>query len=98
LTSPSGTESNGLCACISLRQIDATRLFSVKQPDISKMLNGDFRQFSVERLLRFLVALGEDVEIVVKPQKGKGVTSSASLSPTASETEVTDAQTTCPAQ
>jgi hypothetical protein len=31
------------------------------------MLRGDFRQFSVERLMRFLVALGQDVEIVVKP-------------------------------
>ena len=30
-----------------------------------KMLHGDFRQFSVERLLRFLVALGQDVEIVI---------------------------------
>jgi hypothetical protein len=33
------------------------------------MLRGDFRQFSVERLLRFLVALGQDVEIVVKPHR-----------------------------
>jgi predicted XRE-type DNA-binding protein len=32
----------------------------IKQPDISKTLCGDFRQFSVERLLRFLVALGQD--------------------------------------
>jgi len=32
------------------------------------MLRGDFRQFSVERLLRFLVALGQDVEIIVKPR------------------------------
>jgi hypothetical protein len=31
------------------------------------MLLGDFRQFSVERLLRFLVALNQDVEIVVRP-------------------------------
>ncbi len=31
------------------------------------MLRGDFRQFSVERLLRFLVALDQDVAIVVKP-------------------------------
>ena len=29
---------------------------------------GDFQQFSVDRLLRFLVALlGQDVEIVIKP-------------------------------
>ena len=33
----------------------AAELFGVKQPDISKMLRGDFRQFSVERLMRFLV-------------------------------------------
>ncbi len=50
-----------------LKQVEAARLFGVKQPDISKMLHGDFRQFSVERLLRFLVALGQDVEIVVRP-------------------------------
>src|SRR5271169_5025521 len=51
----------------SLKQVDAADLFGVNQPDVSKMLRGDFRQFSVERLLRFLVALGQDVEIVVKP-------------------------------
>jgi predicted XRE-type DNA-binding protein len=50
-----------------LRQIEAAGLFGVKQPDVSKLLHGDFRQFSVERLLRFLVALGQDVEIVVRP-------------------------------
>ena len=50
-----------------LKQVEAAELFGVRQPDISKMLRGDFRQFSVERLLRFLVALNQDVEIVVKP-------------------------------
>lgn len=34
------------------------------------MLGGQFRGYSVERLMRFLVALGQDVEIVVKPSKG----------------------------
>jgi hypothetical protein len=33
------------------------------------MLRGDFRQFSVERLLRFLVALNQDVKIVVTPHR-----------------------------
>jgi predicted XRE-type DNA-binding protein len=50
-----------------LKQSEAAALLGVKQPDISKMLHGDFRQFSVERLMRFLVALGQDVEIVVRP-------------------------------
>ena len=53
-----------------LTQVAAAKLFGVKQPDVSKMLHGDFNQFSVERLLRFLVALGRDVEIVVKPRRG----------------------------
>jgi len=35
------------------------------------MLRGEFRQFSVERLLRFLVALDQDVEIVVKPHRDR---------------------------
>ena len=54
-----------------LKQVEAAKLFGVKQPDVSKMLRGDFRQFSVERLMRFLVALGQDVEIVVRPHGGK---------------------------
>ena len=36
-----------------LKQVEADELFGVRQPDVSKMLRGDFRQFSVERLLRF---------------------------------------------
>jgi predicted XRE-type DNA-binding protein len=50
-----------------LKQVEAAALFGIRQPDVSKMLRGDFRQFSVERLLRFLVALDQDVRIVVKP-------------------------------
>lgn len=52
-----------------LKQVEAAALFGVRQPDVSKMLRGEFRQFSVERLLRFLVALDQDVEIVVKPHR-----------------------------
>jgi predicted XRE-type DNA-binding protein len=53
-----------------MKQIEAAKRFGVRQPDISKMLRGDFRQFSVERLLRFLVALDQDVQIVVKQREG----------------------------
>jgi predicted XRE-type DNA-binding protein len=60
---------DGLMKARGLKQVAAAKLFGVKQPDVSKMLRGDFRQFSVERLLRFLVALGQDVEIVVKPHR-----------------------------
>ncbi len=52
-----------------LKQIEAAVLLGIKQPDVSKMLRGEFRQFSVERLLHFLVALDQDVEILVKPHR-----------------------------
>jgi predicted XRE-type DNA-binding protein len=54
-----------------LKQVEAAALFGVRQPDVSKMLRGDFRQFSVERPLRFLVALNHDVQIVVKPHRDR---------------------------
>jgi predicted XRE-type DNA-binding protein len=54
-----------------LKQVEAANLFGIRQPDISKMLRGEFRQFSVERLLRFLVALDQDVEIVIKPHRDR---------------------------
>jgi predicted XRE-type DNA-binding protein len=52
-----------------LKQADTAGLLGIKQPDVSKMLRGEFRHFSVERLLRFLVALDQDVEIVIKPHR-----------------------------
>jgi predicted XRE-type DNA-binding protein len=54
-----------------LKQREAAELFGVRQADVSKMLRGEFRQFPVERLLRFLAALNQDVEIIVKPHRDK---------------------------
>ena len=52
-----------------LTQGAAAQLMCIDQPKVSAMLAGQFRGYSVERLMRFLVALGHDVEIVVKPKK-----------------------------
>ncbi len=52
-----------------LTQTAAAQLMGIDQPKVSAMLAGQFRGYSVERLMRFLVALGHDVEIVVKPGK-----------------------------
>jgi predicted XRE-type DNA-binding protein len=54
-----------------LKQGDAAAVLGIRQPDVSKTLRGEFRQFSVERLLRFLVALNQDVEIVVNPHRSR---------------------------
>lgn len=49
-----------------LTQTAAAALLRIKQPDVSRLLRGQVRQVSVGRLLKFLVVLGHDVEIVVK--------------------------------
>lgn len=54
-----------------LTQEAAATLMGIDQPKVSAMLNGQFRGYSVERLMRFLVALGQDVEIVVKPKRAR---------------------------
>jgi predicted XRE-type DNA-binding protein len=51
-----------------LTQAAAAQLMGIDQPKISAMLAGRFRGYSVERLMHFLVALGHDVEVVVRPR------------------------------
>jgi predicted XRE-type DNA-binding protein len=53
----------------TLTQAAAAQIMGIDQPKVSAMLAGQFRGYSVERLMRFLVALGHDVEIVVKPRR-----------------------------
>ena len=55
-----------------LTQTQAAKLLGLSQPDVSRLLRGDFRDYSVERLLRLLTALGRDVEIVIRePRKAR---------------------------
>ena len=49
-----------------LTQIAAARLMGLSQPDVSRLLRGDFREYSLERLLRLLNALGRDIDIVIR--------------------------------
>ena len=58
-----------------LTQNAAGRLLGIAQPDLSKILRGQFREVSVARLLRFLMALDQDVEIVLKPKRRKAAPS-----------------------
>jgi predicted XRE-type DNA-binding protein len=41
-------------------------LLEIDQPNVSRLLRGQLSGFSYERLLKFLNALGCDIEIVVK--------------------------------
>ena len=49
-----------------LKQVEAAKLLGLSQPDISRLLQGNFREYSVERLLRLLTVLGRDVKMVIQ--------------------------------
>ncbi|MYD90019.1 MAG: XRE family transcriptional regulator [Caldilineaceae bacterium SB0662_bin_9] len=49
-----------------LKQVEAAKLLGLSQPDVSRLLRGNFREFSMERLLRLLTVLGRDVDIVIR--------------------------------
>ncbi len=49
-----------------LTQVAAASRMGIDQPKVSALLNGRLANFSSERLMRLLTALGQDVEIVVK--------------------------------
>jgi predicted XRE-type DNA-binding protein len=49
-----------------LTQVAAARIMGVDQPKVSALLNGRIANFSSERLMRLLTALGQDVEIMVR--------------------------------
>ena len=49
-----------------ITQAEAGRLLGLSQPDVSRLLAGDFREYSLERLLLLLARLGCDIEIVIR--------------------------------
>ena len=49
-----------------ITQTEAARLLGLSQPDVSRLLRGDFREYSLERLFRLLTALGRDIDIVIR--------------------------------
>ena len=54
-----------------ITQTEAARLLGLSQPDVSRLLRGDFRDYSLERLLRLLARLGRDIDIVIRqPRSG----------------------------
>jgi predicted XRE-type DNA-binding protein len=55
-----------------LPQDRAGKLMGISQPEVSRLFKGHFREYSVERLIRFLTDFNRDVEIVVRPHKKSG--------------------------
>ena len=50
-----------------LTQVEAAKILSVKQPEISQLKQGKFNHYSVERLMTFLNRLNHDIEIRIIP-------------------------------
>lgn len=59
-----------------LTQTAAGEILGIQQPHVSGLMRGQSGNFSVERLMDFLTALGQDVQITVTPaQKQHGAVS-----------------------
>lgn len=54
-----------------LKEVEVAKLLGLSQPDVSRLLRGDFRDYSVERLLRLLTRLGLDVEIMIRKPRSQ---------------------------
>jgi len=49
-----------------LTQNEAARILGIDQPKVSALNQGRLSGFSMERLVRFLLLLGRDIEIIVR--------------------------------
>jgi predicted XRE-type DNA-binding protein len=61
-----------ICAILSRRkltQAQAAVLLGIDQPKVSALIRGKLEGFSTDRLFRFLNALGQDVEIAIRPRR-----------------------------
>jgi len=50
-----------------LTQAKAAKLLGIDQPKVSMLLRGRLSGFSIERLMRFMMLLGQDIRISVHP-------------------------------
>lgn len=55
-----------------LRQVETARLLGIPQPKVSALTNYRLDGFSVEKLMEFLTALDQDVEIMIRPRMHSG--------------------------
>jgi predicted XRE-type DNA-binding protein len=57
---------NGIIDRLGRSQADAANRLGISQPKVSALLNYKLEGFSVERLMHFLTALDQDLEIVIR--------------------------------
>ncbi len=59
-----------LIAARKLTQAKAAKLLGLDQPKVSALVRGCVEGYSIERLFRYLNALGQQVEITIRPSTG----------------------------
>ena len=52
-----------------LTQAKAGEILGIKQPHVSNLMRGRSGSFSIGRLMEFLTALGQDLEINIRPTR-----------------------------
>lgn len=70
---------NELLKARKLKQREIAMLLGVPQPKVSALKNFRLDQFSVERLMEFLTALNQDVEIMIRPRDNASETGHISV-------------------
>ncbi len=71
-----------------LTQKEAAEILGIDQPKISALIRGRLRSFSLERLIRFLNELGQDVSITVSPAKSQSERGTTWIGETYSNTRI----------
>lgn len=52
-----------------MTQVEIAKILGVQQPQVSLLMRNRAGNFSVGRLMEFLTALRQDVEIIVRPSR-----------------------------
>ena len=54
-----------------LTQVQAGKVLGIRQPNVSRLMRGSSGVYSVERLIEFLTALGQNVDVIITPTRKK---------------------------
>jgi predicted XRE-type DNA-binding protein len=56
-----------------LKQVETAHILGIPQPRVSALAHYKLNEFSIEKLMEFLTALDQDVEIMIRPRMQDGV-------------------------
>lgn len=65
-------EVNEILRARKLKQMQTAAVLGIPQPKVSALVRYRLDGFSVERLMGFLTALNQDVEIMIRPSRTNG--------------------------